>query len=188
MGYAVTRLVGTTDGEFEEYIRLLRQRGVDIGRVPRVLDPKTGNRWLHVWADREDAQNFAAELNQQTPEEGWLVVDVEVPFSEGPLGPILIQLARQTDGLTFAIHPLSRALIRSAFPTAAATTTYATIDDATWADFVRKRGGVAELVQEIAPGLTGLDRDQLESVGYTVRDSDSDQTIVSVPPTVPAQV
>ena len=187
MGFTVTRPGGTRDAEFQDYARLLRQRGVDLGKLPRVRDPITDRRWLDVWDTRAEAQGFADELKEQTADPGWAVVEVNGPASEGPLGPVVIRMVRQADGLTFALHPLSRALIRSAFPQAVRSTTYATIDTPTWDDFKKIRGGLADLVREIAPGLTGLSLPQLESLGYSVVDADTDETSVSVPPAVPAQ-
>src|SRR4051794_40142857 len=49
MGFTVYRGGGTRDSEFQAYVRLLRQRGVDIGKVKRVLEPEAGRRWLYVW-------------------------------------------------------------------------------------------------------------------------------------------
>src|SRR4051794_7497776 len=154
MGFTVTRPGGTRDAEFQDYARLLRQRGVDLGSLPRVRDPITDRRWLYVWDTRAEAQAFADELKERMSDPGWEVVEVNGPASEGPLGPVVIQMVRQADGLTFGLHPLSRALIRSAFPRAVNATTYATIDTPTWYDFKKTRGGLADLVREIAPGLT----------------------------------
>ena len=48
MAYTVTRDGGTKDAEFEAYARLLRQQGVDLGKVPRVL----GSRAQHSCASK----------------------------------------------------------------------------------------------------------------------------------------
>jgi hypothetical protein len=187
VGFTVSRPGGTRDAEFQAYARLLRQRGVDLGRLPRVRDPLTDKRWLYVWNSRAEAQAFADELTEQTGDGAWKVIEVSVPPSEGPLGPVVIQLLRQADGLTFALHPLSRAMIRSAFPQAVPATTFATIDTPTWNDFKKTRGGLGELVREVAPTLTGISAAQLEAIGYAVVDADSNETLVSVPPALAAQ-
>jgi hypothetical protein len=187
MGFTVTRPGGTKDAEFQDYARLLRQRGVDLGRLPRVRDPLTDQRWLYVWDTQAEAQAFADELKEQTGDPAWEVVGVNSRPSEGPLGPVVIQMVRQADGLTFGLHPLSRAMIRSAFPGTVNPTTYATIDIPTWYDFKRTRGGLGDLVREVAPGLTGLSREQLEALGYSLVDADTSETLVSVPPTVAVQ-
>src|SRR5207249_1063391 len=112
MGFTVYHSGGTRDSEFQAYVRLLRQRGVDIGKLKRVPEPGTGRRWLYVWDTQAQAQAFADQLKKRTGDQGWEVIKVNGPPSEGPLGPIVIQLARQADGLTFEVHPLSRAMIR----------------------------------------------------------------------------
>src|SRR5207302_1214846 len=103
-----------------------------------------------------------------TRDAAWSVVEVNGPASEGPLGPIVIQMVREADGLTFGLHPLSQALIHSAFPGVIGPITYATIDTPTWDEFKKTKGGLGDLMREIAPGLTGLSLTQLESLGYSV--------------------
>ena len=118
MGFTVTKPVGTKDAEFEEYARLLRQRGVDLG-LPRVPDPENPRRRrVYVWNTAEEAQEFADELQERTGDMDWRVEPNAAPPSNGPFGPVLIQLARRGDGLAFAPHPLSLAMIREAFPEA----------------------------------------------------------------------
>lgn len=181
MGFTVTRQGGAKDAEFEAYARLLRQRGVDLGKLPRVPEPDTKRRWLYVWNTREEAQTFATELTKRTGDPAWEVIPTTAKPSEGPMGPILIQLARQADGLTFALHPLSRALIRSAFPDAVGESTVS-IDTQTWYDFQRTHGDLGDLVRQIAPNLTGLRNDQLATLGYAVIDQNTERTFVFVPP------
>jgi len=48
MGFAVTRRGGTKDIEVEGYVRLLRQKGIDLSNLLRIPEPGTGRRWLHV--------------------------------------------------------------------------------------------------------------------------------------------
>jgi hypothetical protein len=182
MRYTVVHPEGMTkDSEFQEYLRLLRQRGVDIGRVPRVAEPGTDRRWLYVWESVDEAQGFAKELKKRTRID-WKVKPVAAPASEGPMGPLLVQLARQPDGLTFALHPLSRALLQSAFPEAASAATNVFIKVETWDDFRRTRGGLRELIPEILPSLTGLSPEDLASLGFNVIDVDTGATLVSEPP------
>lgn len=184
MGFTVTHPDGLKDVAFPTYSRLLRQNGVDLGKLPRVRDPRTPKRWLHVWKAQKEAEAFANELKAWTDDRTWEVVEVSGRALEGPLGPVIIQLVRQADGLTFGLHPLSRDMIRSAFPQTVRPTTYATLDASTWHDFRKIKGGLKELVREIIPSLTGLNPEQLATVGYTVMDADTEQTLVSVPPVV----
>jgi hypothetical protein len=182
MGFTVTRPGGANDAEFQNYARLLRKRGLDLGKLPRVPEPGTNRRWLYVWDQQAEAQAFAKALKKDTGDGEWAVVEVNNPSSEGPLGPIVIQLVREGSGLTFALHTLSRALIRSAFPDAVAATTFATLTISAWNEFRKTKGELGDLVREIVPVLTGLTREQLESLGYAVVDTNSDQTLIFRPP------
>ena len=128
MGFTVNHLGGTKDAEFEAYVRLLRQTGVDLGKLPRVPEPgPQKRRWLYVWSTEQAAQDFATELKERTGDPDWEVVQTPSPPSEGPMGPLLIQLVRQANELTFALHPLSRAMLQSAFPDAATAPTVSEI-------------------------------------------------------------
>jgi hypothetical protein len=190
MGFTVTRPGGTKDAEFEAYARLLRQQGKDLGNLPRVPDPvNPGRRWVYVWNGQEEAQQFADELNEETGDGVWRVEPTAAPASNGPFGPVLIQLARRSDGLVFALHPLSLVMIREAFPGARPSARNAVIDIQTWNDFLKTQGSLGALVEGIAPSLTGLNKDQLTDLGYAVIDADSDRTWVYVPPAgvAPAQ-
>lgn len=185
MGFTVTRQGGTKDAEFDAYARLLRQRGIDLGNLPRVPEPGTRRRWLYVWNTRAEAESFAEELRKRTKDSAWEVVPVNAHASEGPLGPIIIQLARRAQGLTFVLHPLSLAPIRSAFPEAVPTTS-AFIDTQRWYDFLKRGGDLAKLTRQIAPSLTGLKEEQLEQIGYAIVDDEKNQTLVYVQPAMAA--
>ena len=183
MGFTVTRPAGAKDAEFESYVRLLRQQGKNLGNLPRVPDPKNPQRrWVHVWTTREEAQQFADDLQEQTGENGWRVEPTAIPPSNGPFGPVRIQLARRSDGLLFALHPLSRGMIQEAFPGTIPAATNVFIDAQTWSDFSMARGNLSDLVKEIVPSLTGLSLEQLTDLGYAVIDADDDRTWVYVPP------
>ncbi len=187
MGYTVLRPGGTKDGEFQAYARLLRQMGKDLGKLPRVAEPSTNRRWLHVWNTYAEAQMFAEEMKERMGNAAWEVQEVPGQASEGPLGPLVVQLGRQATGLTFALHPLSRALIESAFPRAVVLA-HAFIDLATWNDFRQTRGDVRDLVDEVLPRLSGLHEADLHELGYEAVDAETSQTLFVVPPAVLAQV
>ena len=183
MGFTVTRPGGTKDVEFETYTRLLRQHGKELGNLPRVPDPANPTkRWVYVWNTQEEAQRFADELQEQTGDSGWHVEPTDAPPSNGPFGPVLIQLARRSDGLMFSLHPLSLAMIREAFPNAKRRATNASISMQTWNDFSRARGNLSDLVEEVLPSLTGLNMEQLADLGYAVLDAETDRTWLYVPP------
>ncbi|HEU5119103.1 MAG TPA: hypothetical protein VFT74_21110 [Isosphaeraceae bacterium] len=171
----------TRDAEFEAYARLLRQRGVDLGRLPRAPEPETGRRWLYVWDSQEAAQDFAAELRRRTGE-NWNVIEVNAPPSEGPLGPIIVQVGRRADGLVFGLHPLSRTMIRSAFPTANPSATTVSIRVETLHDFQTTHGSIGDLAREVVPSLTGLGLQDLETLGYALIEDDTNRTLAFVRP------
>src|SRR5207244_3674984 len=150
MGFTVTRPVGTKDAEFEAYVRLLRQQGKDLGDLPRVPDPENPRRrWVYVWNTQEEAQQFADELKEQTGDNGWRVESTAAPPSNGPFGPVLIQLARRSDVSVLALHPLSLAMIRDAFPDARPSAANAIINTQTWNDFLNTQGSLTDLVEEL---------------------------------------
>ena len=188
MGFTVTRPVGTKDAEFEAYARLLRQQGKDLGNLPRVPDPENPRRrWVYVWNTQEEAHRFVEELQEQTGDNGWRVVPTAAPPSNGPFGPVLFQLARRSDGSVLALHPLSLAMIREAFPDATPGAANAIINTQIGNDFLKTQGSLSDLVEEIAPSLTGLSMDQLTDLGYAVIDADTDRTWIYVPPASVAQ-
>jgi hypothetical protein len=172
----------TKDAEFEAYARLLRQQGVDLGKLPRAPEPGTGRRWLYVWDSREKAQAFADELKKRTRDNAWVVVEVDAAPSEGPMGPIVVQVGRRANGLAFGLHPLSRAMIQSAFPDAKASATTVSIHFETLHDFQTSHGSIEDLAREVVPTLTGLKLQELEQLGYALIEDDTDRTLVFVRP------
>ena len=183
MAFTVNRNDGMPkDAEFEAYARLLRQRGVDLGKLPRAPEPLTGRRWLYVWNSREEAQAFANELKKRTQDDAWEVVPVDAPPSEGPLGPIVIQVGRRANGLVMGLHPLSRSMIQSAFPEARGLTMTISIKFESLQDFQEKYGGIGDLAREVVPTLTGLKLPDLERLGYSLIEDDTDRTLVYVQP------
>jgi hypothetical protein len=183
MPFTVHRNDGMTkDAEFETYSRLLRQRGVDLGKLPRAPEPETERRWLYVWDSRELAQDFADELRKRTRDNAWVVIEVDAPPSEGPMGPVIIQVGRRSNGLDFGLHPLSRAMIQSAFPNAKGSATTVSINFETLHDFQTTHGNIKDLSREVIPTITGLKLQDLETLGYAVIDDDTDQTLVFVRP------
>lgn len=183
MGFTVNHKAGmVNDAEFETYARLLRQRGVDLGKLPRAPDPVTGHRWLCVWDTKKNAQDFADELNKRTGNKAWVVTKVDAPPSEGPMGPIIIQVGRRSDGLVFGLHPLSRGMIHSALPHVKNSATTIAIHFDSLQDFQAKYGTIDKLAREVVPLLTGLKRQELETLGYALIEDDSDRTLVFVKP------
>lgn len=188
MGFTVTRPAGTKDAGFAAYVRLLRQQGKNLGNLPRVPDPEDPRRrWVHVWNTREEAQQFADALQERTGENGWRVEPTTVSPSNGPFGPVVLQLARRTDGSVLAVHLLSLAMIREAFPDAKPAAASVVINSQIWSDYLNTQQSLTALVEQVAPALTGLRMDQLMDLGYAVIDADTDRTWLHVPPAGVAQ-
>jgi hypothetical protein len=170
------------DAEFEAYARLLRQQGADLGNLPRAPEPGTGRRWLYAWDSREKAQAFADQLMKRTRDDAWRVVEVASPASEGPMGPLIVQVGRRGDGLVLGLHPLSRMLVQSAFPNARASASTVSIQFDTLQDFSTTHGGIEDLAREVVPTLAGLDLQTIERLGYVLIEDDTDRTLVYVRP------
>jgi hypothetical protein len=170
------------NAEFEAYARLLRQQGVDLGRLPRAPEPGTGRRWLYVWDARPKAEAFADELKKRTRDDAWNVVEVAARPSEGPMGPVVIQVGRRANGLVLGLPPLSRTLIHSAFPNAKVAAETVSISFETLSDFLSTHGAMENLARNIAPTLTGLSLDELEKLGYALVEEDTNRTLIFVQP------
>jgi len=161
------------------YGRLLRQQGVNLARAPRTLEPETGSRWLYVWNSREEAQAFAQKLKKASRDKNWCVLPVSGAVSEGPLGPVELQMAIHVDGWVFELHPLTRAMLRTLFPEAEGTELILVRSEAR-----PNRTGekLHHLVRQVLPILTGLPMEQLEPFGYRVSDFETDKAYLLVPP------
>jgi len=71
---------GCTDREFEEYIGLLRERGVDVpDESAGTPEPGTDKRWPHVWQKASDALYFLIELRARTMDRNWCLYSFAVP-------------------------------------------------------------------------------------------------------------
>jgi hypothetical protein len=183
VAFTVNRNDGMTkDAEFETYTRLLRQQGVDLGKSRRAPEPGAGRRWLYVWDSLEQAKAFAEELKRRTRDDAWAVFEVAATPSEGPMGPIIVQVGRRANGLAFGLHPSSRAMIQSAFPDAKGTVATVSINFETFQDFLTTHGSVVDLAREVVPTLTGLKLQELEKLGYALIEDDTDRTLVFVRP------
>jgi hypothetical protein len=181
MGFTVSHPNGTKDAEFPYYIRLMRKRRMDLGKLRRVPEPGTYRRWLPVWETRAEANAFAEELRKQMGDAAWSVIEVKTPGSEGPLGPLLVQLSRRPDELIFGLHSLGLVLIQSAYPKTVLIS-YVILDAATWDHFQKTQGEFKDLAHHAVLALTGLKEDQLEELGYVVIDDTSEETVAFVPP------
>jgi hypothetical protein len=173
--YTVAPRPKATPADHAEYARLLRQQGIDLANAPRVLEPVSG-RWLFVWEHEPDARRFAKELARITSADAWRVEKVTGHASLGPLGPLMVELSRRSDGLLFGLHPLSRLVLQTAFPACigASSVFY---DAQRWRDYRQSGGRFDDLAWKMALALTGLPEDQLDEIGIVVIDDDTDETL-----------
>jgi len=157
------------DFEFAAYVRMLVRDGVNIADTPRALDPRTRNRWLHAWADRAEAEQFASRLREDSEDPSWQVYDLpDVEPSTGPLGPLEIVVKRQSDGYIYGMRPTTRNLVRKRFPESKMVTNVF-IATNTNGDLEASQGSIWDQVVKI---LTGLTDEQIEELGgYTVYDT-----------------
>lgn len=122
--YTVRKSEPITDREFQAYIELLQDIGVDIADVPRIPEPDTTNRWLYVWSSRPQAERFARELGTRLRDRSWSVHEFEVPDDEplnehrGPLAPLTILSTPTIEGTEFRLEPASQERISLHFPNA----------------------------------------------------------------------
>jgi hypothetical protein len=117
--FAVGLPGGTNDGEFQAYVRLLAEQGINLEK-PRVED-SFGRKWLHVWENRDDAEKFALQLRRATRNPSWEVYELVPPtpateVAADDSGPIVILVGRQSDGNTYDLHPRSVKRLRKKFP------------------------------------------------------------------------
>jgi hypothetical protein len=118
--YTVRKRGGNNDREFQAYIDLLEEIGIDIANVPRTAEKGTTNRWLYVWHNRTQAERFAREIGKRLRQDDWVVEDVEISGDEdlGALAPLIV-LAIDTPGWrTYLLDSRSQARIMRHYPNA----------------------------------------------------------------------
>jgi hypothetical protein len=176
MAFTVTRPGGTKDRDFAAYARLLEKHNIDLTRTPRTPEPGTESRWLYVWDDRAAADAFARELRKATKDKAWLVHAVaEDQVSEGPLGPVEIDVGCQSDGCTYMLHPTSLGLLKKKFPRAR---TVRSVFLGTDTHVAAQEQFGDDVWDQVAILLTGLSRSQLDELGgYIVYDPTNDRVL-----------
>lgn len=162
MVYAVYLPEGMPNYDFEAYLRLLEQAGIDVARAPRVRDPVSDAQWLYAWSDAQQAAAFALRLREETEHDGWQVLEfADADQTFGPLGRVEIIINRQGDGCTYSLTPSSWKLISKSFPGSKLTPSVF-IATPTPFDLERDHGPIWEQVAKI---LTGLNAEQIAQVG-----------------------
>lgn len=106
-------------------------------------------------------------MREETENQNWQVR--ELPDGEssiGPLGPIVILIGRQSEGLSYSLSPSSKKLIWKMFPAANVT-------PSVFIATTRPNGATNQdrIWDQVAIILSGLSADQLERLGgYEVYD------------------
>jgi hypothetical protein len=155
---------------------------VDLAKLNRVPEPGNNRRWLNVWHAKVEAEDFAEELKKRARDDAWEVVPVNAPSSEGPLGPVEIQVGRQNNGWTFALHPFSRQMLQEVSADSCRVPSVFIAND-TRQDFQATVGNIADLAEQVVIILTGVTIDQLTEMfgGYRVYDAVTNKEIVPSP-------
>ena len=124
IAYTVRKPSPNTDKEFQAYIDLLEDIGIDIAEVPRTPDPGKSNRWLYVWTNKRLAERFARELGSRLRDPSWFVHELELADADlsnerrGPLAPLTILSIPTSEGTEFRLEPASQERILKHFPNA----------------------------------------------------------------------
>jgi hypothetical protein len=167
MVYTVRKPGPNTDKEFQAYVGLLEDIGIDITDVPRTPEPGTTNRWLYVWTSRPLAERFARELRSRLRDPSWLVHEFELPNdhvpdeARGPLAPLTILSIPTAGGTEFRLTPASQERILSHFPNARITG-QVTFPQPVREGYERQHGPVWNQVITI---LTGIPEEAIERLG-----------------------
>jgi hypothetical protein len=161
--YTVTKPVGTKDRDFEAYIRLLEDVGIDVSNSPRIPEPGTDRRWLYAWRRQIEAERFAEELRRRTGDAGWIVYQFEAASEKrGPVAPLDIARIPEKDGYTYYLTPASRERVVAAFPGTKLPASL-NLPIGVEQDFLGEKGD--EGWMEIARLLTGRTDDEIDSLG-----------------------
>jgi hypothetical protein len=168
--------------QMDAYVRLLEQRGLDWTNAPRVEQPGVpapgaSHRWLYVFDDRHEAEDFCAALRSETHDDRWIVRPLspaERP-STGPLTPVVIFRRLNSLGAEFTLHPFSRTLVKRRFPGAFPATTVS-LELSTLPDVEQQPGARWEHLALVLTGLTAAELAQLG--GYRIVDPATDETVV----------
>jgi hypothetical protein len=162
--------------EFDAYVRLLEQRGIDWTNAPRVEAPGTPNRWLYVWVDPGEAEEFCHELRRETRDNKWLVRELSsaVRPSAGPLTPVVIFRRLHSLGAEFTLHPFSRTLVRRRFPGVPPASSI-DIESSAMHELEQQHNPIFE---HLALVLTNLTASQLAQLGgFCIVDPATDETV-----------
>ncbi len=125
----------------------------------------------------------ASWFKKRTRDNAWEVVPVDASPSEGPLGPVEIQVGRQNSGWTFALHPFSRQMLQELFPDSCRVPSVFIASD-NRQNHQTTMGNLAHLSEQVAIILTGVGMDEIRDKfgGYRVYDPVDKKELVSSEP------
>jgi hypothetical protein len=168
LAYTVRKSGPNTDKEFQAYTELLEEIGIDLAKVPRVLEPGTPNRWLYVWKSKPQAERFARVLCSRLHDNSWAVHEFEVSREEsGPLAPLTIVATVLMNGTVFRLEPSSQARIMQHYPNArligeVVESAGVVFPHDARNDFERQHGSIWDQVIIL---LTGISDEEVASLG-----------------------
>ena len=160
--YTVRKPGFNTDPEFQAYIDLLEEIGIDIASAPRIPEPGTTNRWLYVWRNRPQAERFAREIGGRLRDPSWAVHEFDIPDEErGPLAPLVIWSMPTIQGSLFRMDPKSQARVMHHFPNAKLAGEVLFPADVRH-DYERRHGSVWD---QVIMMLTGIPDESIDRLG-----------------------
>lgn len=160
--YTVRKLPFNTDTEYQAYLDLLEEIGVDLSSAPRVHEPGTSNHWLYVWHRREEAERFARILGDRLRDPSFMVHSFEIDDEErGPIAPLIIRSRRTSQGIIFRMDEWSQRRVMRHFPNALLS------GEVPLPGLARtgRRAGRGSALDQVARSLTGLDDSELAGLG-----------------------
>lgn len=162
--YTVRKPVPNTDREFQAYVDLLEEIGIDIANVPRTPEPGSTNRWLYVWRSRQQAERFARELGGRLRDSSWAVHEFDTSDEErGPLAPLVIWALPTPQGTVFRLDPKSQARVMHHFPNAKLVGEYPLLfPPPVRDDYERQHGPVWD---QVGATLTGISDESIDRLG-----------------------
>ena len=161
--FTVRKQGPSSDREFQAYVELLEDIGIDIADVPRVPQPGTTDRWLYVWQSKPLAERFAREIRARLRDSAWFVheLDLSEPAQRGPIAPLTILSIPTSEGTEFRLEPTSQERILTHFPNARPAGKVA-FPAQVRADYERQHGPVWDQVIAL---LTGIPEDAVTHLG-----------------------
>jgi hypothetical protein len=165
--YTVRKSEPNTDQEFQAYIDLLQDIGIDIADVPRTPEPGTANRWRYIWKSKQQAERFARELGARLRDRSWYVHEFDLPNDEplneqrGPIAPLTILSIPTREGTEFRLEPASQERIMLHFPNARVVG-QVTFPVQVRNDYERQHGPVSDQVIIL---LTGISEEAVARLG-----------------------